>query len=327
MKSLKTVMEIITELNAMGVKTSRGGKFNKNSLRVILKNEKYMGVYECAGVRNDEGIPPIIDKILFLRVQKRIEANRRTPARYKAHMKYLLSGKLYCGHCKAGMVGESGTGKHGELHCYYICSTKKRKRSACDKQIVRKEWIENLVVSETVKYILQPDKIELIAKRCAELSAKESSANDELKYLQKQLSETEKSINNFVAAIEQGIFSKTTQARLSELEAAKEKLEFEIDTCMIQQPALTEKHIAFMLSQFQRETSDTLEEYNENIIECFVNSVYLYDGKLVVTYNLTEGEKKTELLRSVLESLPGKDGFSAAFAGSDLDKSSGADGS
>lgn len=121
---------------------------------------------------------------------------------------------------------------------------------------MRKEWIENLVVSETVKYILQPDKIELIAKRCAELSAKESSNNDELKYLQKQLSEIEKSINNFVAAIEQGIFSKTTQARLSELEAAKEKLEFEIDTCMIQQPALTEKHIAFMLSQFQRETSD-----------------------------------------------------------------------
>lgn len=322
-----TVTEIIEELNAMGVKTSRGNKWNKNSLRTILKNEKYIGVYECAGVRNDEGIPPIIDKILFLRVQKRLESNRRAPARYKAHMKYLLSGKLYCGHCEAGMVGESGTGKHGELHYYYICSTKKHKRSACDKQIVRKEWIENLVVSETVKHILQPDKIALIAKRCAELSAKENSQNDELKYLQKQLSETDKAINNLVAAIEQGIFSKTTQSRLSELEAAKEKLEFEIDTCMIQQPTLTEKHITFMLSQFQRETSDTLEEYNENIIDCFVNSVYLYDDKLIVTYNLTDNVKKTELLRSVLNTLPDKGGNSATLSGSDIECSGGDEGS
>lgn len=317
-----TVTEIINELNAMGVKTSRGGKFQKNSLRTILKNEKYIGVYECAGVRNDEGIPPIIDKTLFLRVQTRLESNRRAPARYKAHMKYLLSGKLYCGHCGAGMVGESGTGKHGKLHYYYICSTKKRKRSSCDKQIVRKEWIENLVVNETVKHILQPDKINLISKRCAELSAKENSQNDELVFLQKQLSETEKSIKNLVSAIEQGIFSKTTQSRLSELEATKEKLEFEIETYMIQQPTLTEKHIAFMLSQFQRETSEPLEEYNRTIMECFVNSVHLFNDKIIITYNLTD-EKKTELFRSVLD-LPPKDGFHTVLTGSDLDYCGGA---
>lgn len=81
-----------------------------------------------------------------------------------------------------------------------------------------------MVASETVKHILQPEKIELIAKRCAKLSAKENAQNDELKYLQKQLSETEKSIHHSVDAMEQGIFSKTTQSRLAELEAAKEKL-------------------------------------------------------------------------------------------------------
>ena len=314
-----TVTEIINELNAMGVKTSTGGKFNKNSLRIILKNQKYIGVYECAGIRNDNGIPPIIDKTLFLRVQKRLEANRRAPARYKAHMKYLLSGKLYCGYCNAGMIGESGTGKSGEKHHYYICSTKKRKRSDCNKKIVRKEWLENLVVNETIKNILQPDKIALIAKRCAELSAKENSQNEELKYLQKQLAETQKSINNLIAAMEQGIFSKTTQARFAGLEAAQEKLEFDIDTCKIQQPVLTEKHITFMLSRFLRETTDNLEEYNESIIDCFVNSVYLYDDKLIVTYNLTDEQKKTELLRSVLDALPGKDDNFATLSGSDIE--------
>ncbi|RKJ53010.1 hypothetical protein D7Y09_13370 [bacterium 1XD42-1] len=119
--------------------------------------------------------------------------------------------------------------------------------------------------------------------------------------------------------MEQGIFSKTTQARLAELEAAKEKLEFDIDTCKIQQPVLTEKHITFMLSRFLRETTDTLEEYNESIIDCFVNSVYLYDDKLIVTYNLTDEQKKTELLRSVLDTLPEKDSDFAAFSGSDIE--------
>ncbi len=313
-----TVTEIINKLNAMGLKTSRGGKYNKNSLRTILKNQKYIGIYECSGVRVDGGIPPIVDKLLFLRVQKRLEANRRAPARYKAHMKYLLSGKLYCGHCGAGMVGESGTGKSGEPHYYYICTTKKHQRSACDKQIVRKEWLENLVVNETVKHILQPDKIALISKRCAEISAKENSQNEELKHLQRQLTETEKGINNLVLAIEQGIFSKTTQSRLSELEAAREKLEFEIESCKIQRPTLAEKHIGYMLSQFQRETTDIIEEYNESIIECFVHSVYLYDNKLIVTYNLTDREKDKELFHSVLDLLPDNDDTAAALSSSDI---------
>ena len=146
----------------------------------LLRLSPILGLPVSVSCRTFHGQP------LFLRVQKRLEANRRAPARYKAHMKYLLSGKLYCGYCEAGMVGESGTGKSGEKHHYYICSTKKRKRSDCNKKIVRKEWLENLVVNETIKHILQPDKVALIAKRCAELSAKENSQNEELKYLPKR---------------------------------------------------------------------------------------------------------------------------------------------
>lgn len=180
--------------------------------------------------------------------------------------------------------------------------------------------MENLVVGETVKNILQPDKIQLIAKRCAELSAKETAQNNELKHLQKQLAETNKALNNLVAAIEQGVFSQTTQGRLTELEATKARLQFEIESHKAALPTLTEKHIIFMLSQFQRETTDNLAEYNENIIDCFVSSVHLYDDKLIVTYNLTDEEKRTELMRSVLDTLPDKDGNTAASASSsDLD--------
>ncbi len=317
------VTEIVSELNSLGFKTTKNGKFHKNSINNILKNEKYIGVYDCAGIRIENGIPPIIDNELFLRVRKRLDANRQAPARYKARMKYLLSGKLYCGHCKAGMIGESGTSKQGNTHYYYICSKKKRNRAACDKKTVRKDWLESLVVSETVKNILQPDKIQLIAKRCAELSARDFNQNDELKHLQKQLAETNKAIKNLVAALEQGIFSKTTQDRLAELEVTKEKLEFELESHKAKQPTLTEKHIVFMLSQFQRETTDNLAEYNEHIIDCFVNSVHLYNDKMIVTYNLTDNEKRTELMRSVLDTLPSSDDKTANASGSDFEKNGG----
>ncbi|MFT8890181.1 MAG: zinc ribbon domain-containing protein, partial [Ethanoligenens sp.] len=94
-------------------------------------------------------------------------------------LNYLLSGKLYCGHCNAGMVGESGTGKAGAKHYYYICVNKKRAKT-CDKKTVRKEWLEKLVVEATAKYVLQPEKIDVIAKKCVDIQAKDVSQNNEL---------------------------------------------------------------------------------------------------------------------------------------------------
>lgn len=104
-----------------------------------------------------------------------------------------------------------------------------------------------------------------------------------------------------MSAIEQGIVTKKTKSRLEELKQIEERLEFEISVCQVKQPTLTEKHIMFMLSQFQPDSETPREEYNANIIECFVNSVHLHDDKLIVTYNLTN--EKTELESSVLESL------------------------
>ena len=41
----QTVTEICNTLNAQGYKTSRGVAFNKNSLRKMLQNKRYIGIY------------------------------------------------------------------------------------------------------------------------------------------------------------------------------------------------------------------------------------------------------------------------------------------
>ena len=313
-----TVTDICQELNSIGVKTARGAKFNKNSLRTILKNEKYIGVYEAQGVRVEGGVPAIIDKELFARVQGRIAENHQFGARKKAKVDYYLSGKLYCGSCGAGMAGEYGTGKHGERHYYYICTNKKRLKT-CDRRAVRKDWLENLIVDATEEYIVNPEKLDAIAKKCAEIQARDTSQSDELRYLNKQLSETKGRIENLMAAIEQGVVTKTTKKRLSELEAAQEKIEYNIEECSIKQPHVGEREIRYLLSQFQRETDEPLEEYKENLIECFVNSVQLFDDHLVVFYNLTN--EKNELESSFVKffSDPGNPDNPGISGGSDIE--------
>ena len=288
------IKDIHTMLNAMGLQTSTGSRFTKSSFHSIFKNQKYIGIYESQGIITEGGIPAIVDKDLFDRVQARMKSNRHAPARGKAKVKYLLSGKLYCGHCGAGMIGESGTSKTGAVHSYYTCANKKRFKT-CKKKTVKKSWMEKLIVAETVRHILHPDKINAIAKKCIELQSKEVTEDNSLLLIKKQLSETKKAVSNLMTAIEQGIITKTTKARLAELEAAQESLELEIELHRLQ-PTLTEKQIIFMLSQFQRETTDDLEKYNEDIINCFVSAVYMYDDKLYITYNLTNEKSNLERL-------------------------------
>jgi len=290
------VIDICRMLNDLGFKTSRGSEYNKNSLRHILKNRKYIGVYTMNDIEIEDGIPNIIDKELFDSVQRKLKEIKKAPARNKAKVDYLLSGKVYCGHCNGAMIGESGKGKKGVVYNYYKCSTKKREKT-CDKSTVKKEWLESLVVDETIANIFQDDIVQIIADKCISIMEHESKDNTEMLSLKRQLVETKKSLKNIMAAIEQGIITKTTKDRLSELEKAQENLEYEIQMSMIKQPDLTKEQIVYLLNKY-KDLDYNIEKNKADMIECFINSVYLSDEKLVIAYNLTN--EKSELVCSDL---------------------------
>ncbi len=50
---------IFTQLNDEGYHTSTGGSFNKNSIRRIVQNEKYIGIYEYKDIRVENAITAI----------------------------------------------------------------------------------------------------------------------------------------------------------------------------------------------------------------------------------------------------------------------------
>lgn len=105
-------------------------KFNGGSIPMgyTVNSEKYyeidpltIGGYRYSGIVNPNGVPPIIPKDLFERVQELLAKNKKAPARHKAEDDYLLTTELFCGLCAAYMVGESGTSKTGKTHHYYKC--------------------------------------------------------------------------------------------------------------------------------------------------------------------------------------------------------------
>ena len=129
--------EIAKDLNNKGVSNSRGGRFTINIISKILSNRRYIGEYRFRDIVVPDGIPAIVDKDLFDRVQASLEKNKHASAKYKADDEYILTTKLYCGNCKSFMVGESGTNHQGLTFRYYKCIDAKRKRG-CDKRQLRK---------------------------------------------------------------------------------------------------------------------------------------------------------------------------------------------
>ena len=290
-----TIKEIIEELNAAGHKSTTGHSFTYNSLHRLLTNPKYIGRYEYLGVVIEDAIPRIVDDATFEKVQKRTKMNKRAPARAKSNVDYHLTGKLFCGSCGSNMVGDSGTSSTGVTHFYYSCIEKKR-RHGCKKKSVKKDWIEQLITDVTINQVLTDENIKLIAEQAYALHEKEREDKSEINALKNTLRETEKVINNIMNAIEQGIITETTKQRLMEAEERKSAILASIAREEIQRPQITKEHIEFFLYDMKNKIYNSTERI-EIIIQTFVNAVYLYDDKMVITFNFTENEelKKLEL--------------------------------
>ncbi len=280
-----TMKEIRDYLNGQGVKNTRGQPLTYNSIQHLLNNRRYIGEYTYRDIVVPEGIPAIVPQELFDRVQERLAKNKKAPARYKAEEDYLLTTKLFCGYCGAYLCGESGTSHTGNTHRYYKCVSVKKKRTECHKKSVRKEWIEDLVVGETMKMVMDDKAIEAIVSMLMELQDRE---NVNLPLYEQQLRETDIAIQNLLNAIQQGILTKSTKGRLEELEAAKEELETRIACEKLAKPKVSAEFMTFWLHRF-RKLDVRQKAHRKMLIDTFINAIFLYDDKMVITFNHKEG--------------------------------------
>ena len=90
------------------------------------------------------------------------------------------------------------------------------------KKPVRKEWIEDLVVGETMKMLMDDKAIEAIVSMLMDLQDRD---NVNVPLYEQQLREAETAISNLLNAIQQGILTRSTKERLEELENRRDELE------------------------------------------------------------------------------------------------------
>ena len=287
------ISDIKRDLEARGIRSNRGHPYSVGSLSNLLKNRKYIGEYKYGDVITPDGIPAIIDKELFERVQMRMAANKKAPARAKAEEEYLLTTKLYCGDCGRLMAGESGKGCKGIVYHYYKCSGAKR-RLGCKKKAIKKHWIEETVVKLTVSKVLTDEAIDRIADAILVMQEQGDTMTPVLK---QQLQQCEAEIRNVMKAIRQGIITETTKECLEDLETQRDSLKASILQLQLERRKFTKEEIVEWVSKYKYGNINDLD-YRKEIIDTFVNSVFVYDDKLVLTYNYKDGTEALTLQES-----------------------------
>lgn len=302
----KTMQEVADDLNVKGLRNTRGTKLTINTVSNLLTNRRYIGEYSYRDILVPDGIPAIVPKDLFNRVQERIAKNKKSPARHRADEEYILSTKLYCGKCMTFMVGESGTARNKETYRYYKCLSAKRKRG-CDKKAVKKKWIEDIVIDQILKCIWDDNLIDDVTDLVMKMQRQENTV---VSLLNKRLDEVNKSISNILSAIEQGIITASTKQRLEELEGQKKEFEIEIAKENITRPTLDRDQIKFWFHRF-RKVDASKPENRRRLVDSFVNSIILYDDRIEFYFNFKKGAKTLSLTdlekgSDMLDSLPPK---------------------
>ncbi len=274
--------DIAAWINSLGYKTTAGKKFTQQSVIKIIQRSRYTGRYNYGDLEIIDENQRIVSDDIFNRAQKRRIANKHLAGQYKANDCYLLSTKLYCGICRRPMHGESGYGKNGAVYHYYKCSGR-RLKVKCQKQTVRKDDIEQLVIDNIVHNVLRGDVVQLILDTIMRIQSQRKTESPEVALIKSQLAGTEKRMDNIMRAIEAGILTDTTQKRLKELEETKARLEYELELEKSKAPAISYEYAKAFLTSLSASDFNTPER-KKLLIETFVQRVYLWDDRMIIIY-------------------------------------------
>ncbi len=262
----KPLTEIADELNVQGVRTMLGREFKVNSLRHILKNKAYTGVYEYSDIKIKDGMPRLVSDELFEEVQKRFERNKhkaKTPSIEEDAPRYWLTGKLYCGECGATMHGMSGTSKTGKIHYYYAC--KNHRKHKCNLRNIPQLQLEVHVV--------------WVLRQLLENSENLASLAVDVATYYKELNAD----NGYIDGLE------------AELENRKTAIKEAIETERLKQAIVDDGHsIQQYFDKYANADFDDTETRN-TILEYFVDKIYVYDDRLVITWYYINNETVIDL--------------------------------
>ena len=181
----------------------------------------------------------IIDEELWLRVKRRqnntrrkiVADNRGTRTERARRPRYLFSGLLKCGVCGGGYS------KISQQH--YGCSTA-RNKGTCDNMLtIRRDIVEETVLSGLKEQMMQPDAYkEFVSEFNREMNRLGASEDQERSRLAKDLSHIDQNLARLIDAIKSGVPGSVVKEEISTLELRKTELKNQLDAVPAPQPRL-----------------------------------------------------------------------------------------
>lgn len=299
---------IINELNRRGFKTKKGNSFGKNSLYDILRNEKYCGVYvynKCVHpdengkfnrhatkadediIRIDGGIPQIISKEDFLKVQQKMNERKKYRAAYKATQNYLLSGKIICGECRSSYAGNSRKTRD-KYYISYTC-TKKNGKVKCKNPGISRDVLEKLILESLSDKVFNKDVLPSIIEKYNDFAISKNSTFLTMKNeIQSKIAETDKGINNIVNIIVSTGSTALTD-KLKELESTKAKLQESLSEIerKLSEMNIDAKKLKYAFNKAKQMLKSGTLKNQKAIVQQYVKEVVIYKDKITVEYNIS----------------------------------------
>ena len=286
--SLKYLQDYTKSIGA----SSRSGKsFGITSIARMLRNDFYIGIlrYNAQGhepIVVHDVIPPIIDKVLWDRVQQRHKSRNYVKPRKRKDL-YSLTGKIICGKCGKHFFGiRSASVQRGKKYDYkyYVCSTSKT-YSECSCKRVRKDYLEETVLNEIKKHILNEKAIHHIAN---EIIVKLDESPDDKKIKLKALKKERSTVKSQVSELlELRSLKLVNNAYVAEHIKPLEKRLKELDTqihAIEQQSKMTISHamIVDYLNKMLSISDSTDDEVLQTIFNNFVDKIIIDDETIEV---------------------------------------------
>lgn len=293
---------VIDELDSQGYKPRKGGKFCKSTLNSMLRNEKYYGtlIYNRVGgkrkknrvlieqfdeIRNENAIPPIIDKKLFDRVQTVLQQKAECRPKQNKNTAYILTGFLRCKLCGKPMSG-SLTGSKRVRN--YICPCHIKKGAEhCDTKDINADKLERAVKT-------------VLTEAINELTAKTAIPQNEIKRHYQSLTQDNTNYGRKITDIDRTIKNLLLRSASTQDNELIEDYQNQVKDCRKEKQRLQAKKTAKeqVVAQLEKmlSTNNTTpapittaeifynEEISRKVIQLLIDKIYIDNDNIEIQF-------------------------------------------
>ena len=152
-----------------------------------------------------------------------------------------------------------------------------------------------------------PDLFNEIIERTWKYYESQDSVKSEIAAIEASLADTEKRITNLMRALESIADPAPIVDRINELKKQKDEIQLELAKKRTEAGiSLTKEHIIFFMEKCRDMDASTIEA-QKALIRTFVNSIFLYDDRMVIAFNYS-GDQNTITIEDI-KKVADSDGF------------------